>query len=75
MKKATKMMINEGTHIAMKAFVPIGTLKGLGKSPSPDPQYTGRDEDQRVGRHKQHHVYDHNHTKWKQAHDQAENPQ
>ena len=28
------MMMSGGMHIAMKPFVPIGTLKGLGRSPS-----------------------------------------
>ena len=34
MKKAIKIIMNAGTHIATKAFVPSGTLKGLGRSPS-----------------------------------------
>ena len=33
-QKATKMMMSEGMHIAMKTFVPMGILKGRCRSPS-----------------------------------------
>ncbi len=58
-----------------EGFCPKRNPEGSGQVSFSDAQYAGRDEDQCISRHKEHHIHDHDYAKRKHADNQTEDTQ